>query len=164
MNDNKIVIGIVISTIVLLLGIVFLASKMGNSAKVEASSNAKAVVKTKTYDWGKIGINNGKAEAEFDIENGGSQSLKLFNVTTSCACTTAQLITDKITSPLFGMHTKSNFVTEVDPGKTAKLKIVFDPLFHGPSGIGPISREVTVTTNDPNNPTLKFKLSANVIK
>lgn len=164
MNENKTIIAIVVSTVLLLVGIVFLATKMSNAAKVDASSDAKAVVKSNKYDWGEIGINNGVVEANFEIVNEGENTLKLYNVTTSCACTTARLITAKATSPVFGMHTKSGYVMDVEPGDKATLKVIFDPLFHGPNGLGPISRTITVTSNDASNPTLTFDLSAQVIK
>ena len=164
MGGNKIFIAIAVITIFLLFGVVFAAGKMTNDAKVATSSDAKVELSTTSYDWGEIGINNGQAEAVFEIKNIGSQTLKLFNATTSCACTTAQLqVGDKL-SPLFGMHTKSAYVTDVPPGETAKVKAVFDPLFHGPNGLGPISRQVTLSTNDPGNPSLTLLLSAVVIK
>ncbi len=164
MNENKILIIIGAITLLLLTGVVLLAGKTSSTAKVAASSDAKAFVRSTGYDWGQIGINNGKVEAVFDIENQGQGSLKLFNVTTSCACTTAQLITKNGESPLFGMHIKSDFVSEVAAGEKATLKVVFDPLFHGPNGLGPISREVTVSTNDEANPKLVFNTTADVIK
>ncbi len=164
MNENKFIIAIVAATLFLLVGIVLLAGKMSSSAKVEANGAARAEVNSTTYDWGKIGINDGNAEAEFEIKNSGSEVLKLYNVTTSCACTTAQIITADQASPLFGMHTKSDYVAEVSPGKIARLKVIFDPLFHGPNGLGPITRTITVATNDQNNQNLTFNLSADVIK
>ncbi|HLE49704.1 MAG TPA: DUF1573 domain-containing protein [Patescibacteria group bacterium] len=164
MNENKIFIIIGATTILLLTGVVFLAGRTSNAAKVEVNEAAKVATKSKSYDWGQIGINNGKVEAIFDIENQGQVPLKLFNVTTSCACTTAQIITEKEASPLFGMHTKSDFVGEVAPGKKAILKVVYDPLFHGPNGLGSISREITVTTNDASNPKLVFNTTADVVK
>lgn len=164
MNENKFIIAIVAVTLFLLVGVVLLAGKMSNSAKVESSSDAKAEASSTSYDWGKIGINNGNVEAVFEIKSNGNQPLKLFNIVTSCACTTAQLTTDSATSPVFGMHTKSDYITKVEPGKTAKLKVVFDPLFHGPNGLGPITRTITIATNDQSNPSLTFNLSADVIK
>ncbi len=164
MNENKIFIAIGAVTLFLLVGIVFLAGKLDNSAKVSASNNASARVNSKSFDWGEIGIDNGKAEAVFEIKSNDSQPLKLFNIITSCACTTAQIIVKGKASPLFDMHTKSTYVIEVPPGETAQLKVVFDPLFHGPNGLGPIIRQVTVATNDVKNPTLTFNLSANVVK
>jgi|SRR3989344_3564598 len=164
MNENKFIIAIVAVTLSLLVGVVLLAGKMSSSAKVEASSDAQAEVGPMSYDWGKIGINNGQAEAVFEIKSNGSQPLKLFNIVTSCACTTAQTIVEGQGSPLFDMHSQSTYVTEIPPGSTAQLKVVFDPLFHGPNGLGPITRQITVATNDANNPKLEFSLSADVVK
>ena len=163
-NDNKIIIAISAITLVLLIGTVLLASKMSNSAKVSANNGATAEVNNTSYDWGTIGINNGKVEAWFEIKSVGSKTLKLFNSTTSCACTSAQVFVDDKTSPLIGMHTKSTYVSEVPPGKTAKVKVIYDPLFHGPNGIGSIDRQVTLETNDPQRPSIIFFVKAQVIK
>jgi len=62
------------------------------------------------------------------------------------------------------MHEKSSSVFEVKPGETAELLVEFDPAFHGPSGVGPITRTITMNTNDVKNPVLSFNLTANVVK
>ena len=90
--------------------------------------------------------------------------LKLYNVKTSCMCNTAQLKTPDVTSKKFKMHEASTDVIEVKPGEAAELIVEFDPAFHGPSGVGPINRTITMDTNDVNNPTLSFNLTANVVK
>ena len=79
-------------------------------------------------------------------------------------CTTAQLRTSGETSKKFGMHEKTANVFEVQPGETAEVVVEFDPLFHGPSGVGPINRTVTMNTNDSSQPQLSFQLAANVVK
>jgi len=56
------------------------------------------------------------------------------------------------------MHNKSAYVFEVPPQQEAKLIVVFDPAFHGPNGVGPIDRFVTVATNDPSQPQLQFSV------
>jgi len=164
MSENKLIFTILTATIVLAFGLIFVAARLTGKPTVEASTNARALVSQTSYEWGEIGINDGKAEATFEIKNDGTDTLKLFEGTTSCACTTGQLFTDSGPSPIFGMHTSSKYVTEVAPGETAKLTVIFDPLFHGPNGIGDITRTVTMSTNDPANPTLGFFLSAKVIK
>ncbi len=162
MKENKVIILIGIITLFLLGGVVFLATKLSNSAKVEANADASAVVEKTSNDWGNIGINNGKVTAVFEIKSTGKQDLKLFNGTTSCACTSAILSVGDKSSPPIGMHTQSDYVATVPQGQTALLKVTFDPLFHGPNGFGPINREATLATNDPNHPSLKFFLTANV--
>ena len=52
----------------------------------------------------------------------------------------------------------------VKPGETADINVVFDPMFHGPQGTGPITRLVSFNTNDSSNRTVEFKLTGNVIR
>lgn len=164
MNEKNFIIGIVIFTIVVLGGGVALAAKMATGARVETNSGAQAKVGETTSDWGKVGIAAGNVEKDFTIENTGSAPLKLFNVKTSCDCTTARLSQGTVTSPVFGMHTNSNFAMEVPPGQKAILKVIFDPAYHGPDAVGPVTRQITVQTNDPSRGTLTFMLTALVTK
>jgi len=162
--DKKIIGVIFGATLLFLIGGIYFISGQDNSAQVQEDKNVKAYISETTFDWGEIGINNGKAEKTFDIKNEGTGMLKLSNISTSCMCTTAQLILDGKASPAFGMHQKSSYVMEVPPQKTAKLKVVFDPLYHGPDGVGAITRQIKVETNDPGNPELDFMLTATVRK
>lgn len=164
MTEKKIIAGIIIFTLIVLAGGGVLAAKMTTGAKVETNQSAQAKVPEATFDWGKVGIAAGNVEKDFVIENTGSTPLKLFNVKTSCDCTTARLLQGAVTSPVFGMHTNSNFVLEVPPGQKATLKVVFDPAYHGPDAVGPITRQITVQTNDPSRSLLTFLLTAVVTK
>lgn len=164
MQENKVIAAIVIGTVVLMGLGVFLATKASKGQEIKENSEAKAVITEKTYDWGEIGINNGKVEHEFEIKNDGTSDLVLSGVTTSCMCTTAQLILDDQSSPIFGMHTKSNYSLKVPAGKSAKLKVIFDPAYHGPNGVGAITRQIKVLTNDPANSELEFVATAQVTK
>lgn len=167
MFEKKFIGFIVLITAIALLGGVFLVSK-NNSGEVASEStmseNAKSVVEETSYDWGEIGINDGNVEKIFKIKNDGTDTLKLSNVVTSCMCTTAQLSLGDKTSPTFGMHSKSSYVLDVPSGETAELKVIFDPAFHGPSGVGPINRQIKVETNDQSSPELNFMLTAMVRK
>ena len=151
-------------TLLLLVGVIYFGTKIGATTEVSADSQVSIEIAGSRHDWGTIDINSGLVSKSFAIENTGSSPLKLYDVATSCMCTTAQLITPSQTSKKFGMHEKSTSVIEVQPGETAELVVEFDPLFHGPSGVGPISRTVTLNTNDTNQPTLSFQLAANVVK
>jgi len=131
---------------------------------VEKSDQAKAEAGETNYDWGEIKINGGNAEKVFLIKNTGTGPLILSSVSTSCMCTTAQVIINGKESPFFGMHQKSSWMGEVSAGREAELKIVFDPAFHGPSGVGVMTRQIEVATNDKNNPKLEFTLKGNVVK
>jgi hypothetical protein len=160
--NNKMVAGVVLGVLVLLGGTVFLATKVTTSAEVQMAKGAKAELSEKAWEWGEIGITDGKVEKEFEIKNIGTESLKIYNIATSCMCTTVQFVDDD--SHIFGMHTKSGYVKEVLAGENTKVRVVFDPLFHGPDGVGPISRQVTMMTNDPGNGQISLMLTATVRK
>ena len=138
-------------------------SRTDPTSHIEQIAEAKAVVSSKTHSWGDIPIKGGDAEAEFTIANEGTSALKLFNVVTSCTCTTAQIEADGRKSPKFDMHSKSSYVLEVPAGGEAKLKVVFDPAFHGPQGVGVMDRQVKMETNDATRPDLMFVLDGTVI-
>lgn len=151
-------------TLLLIFGGVVLVTKTNNTAVLSQSEAVQVNTDRTDYDWGEIGINNGKVWAEFVIANTGSAPLELGNVKTSCACTTAQVVIDGQASPYFGMHTKSGWTGEVAPGESAKLIVEFDPLFHGPQGVGQITRQTTVETNDPTQKLLTFITTAEVVR
>jgi len=159
----KLLIGLTIGMIIIIGGSYFLVNQADSTSKIQTSSNAKVATDVTDHDWGTIGINDGKVQATYTIKNKGTETLKLFNVTTSCACTTAEIKIGDVTSPTFGMHTKSQYISEVPPGKTAEVIAIFDPAFHGPSGTGQITRQIMVETNDKTNPQLSFSAEANVI-
>lgn len=163
MDDKKFILGVVAATVVFLGGGIFLAFKMA-SPQIQATVGAKASVSETSFDWGTINIDGGKVEKSFEIKNTGSQTLKLFGVKTSCDCTTAQLLMGNTISPVFGMHTESSYILDVPPGETANLKVIFDPAYHGPQGVGPAIRQITVSTNDPDNQRFNFMLTAMVTK
>jgi archaellum component FlaG (FlaF/FlaG flagellin family) len=165
MNDKKIIIGFVILTLLILGGGVYiLSATTANTAQVNPVQNAKVEVDAKTYDWGNIPYSGPDATKTFIIKNTGTDALKLTNIKTSCACTSAQVTIDGVVSPSFGMHTTSSWVGEVAPGKEANLTVIFDQDFHGPTGVGPVERLVSMETNDINNPRLEFSLKGVVVK
>ncbi|MCL5784921.1 MAG: DUF1573 domain-containing protein [Patescibacteria group bacterium] len=164
MNEKKILIVFGLLTFLTLIVGVILLSKSSSPAQIVASKNAKASVDQKDFDWGNIPYGGGNVSKNFTIKNAGTDALKLTNIKTSCHCTQAQVNIDGSLSPYFGMNTVSSWVGEVQPGKEAILTVIFDPSYHGPSGIGPINRFVSVETNDPNNKTLEFNLTGTVVK
>jgi len=163
-SNNKLIIGFVVGTLVIIIGGVVLVNKTGNTAQLEMTQEAKAEVAEITHDWEEIDINGGKVTKVFKIKNTGSGTLKLANVATSCMCTTAQVSVNDKKSPFFGMHSKSSWAGEVPAGGEAEVLVEFDPLFHGPNGVGGIIRQVSLETNDPENLKITFNVSAEVIK
>ncbi len=164
MNDKKIIIGLIVLTVLILGGGIFVLSKSFTSAEVTSSQNAKAAVDQKTFDWGNISYSGGNVTKTFTIKNTGSDVLKLTGIKTSCTCTKAQISVDGKISPYFSMHSTTSWVGEVPPGKEAELKVIFDPAFHGPTGLGPVERLVSMETNDSQNPKIEFSLKGVVVK
>lgn len=170
MKDQKksgvdpIIMGIIAFSILLVGGALYFGSKLGATTVVEADKSVQIVVGDNSHNWGDIDINGGIVSKVFAIENTSDSVLKLYDVKTSCMCTTAQLRTSSESSKKFGMHEKTSSVFEVQPGDTVEVVVEFDPLFHGPSGVGPINRTVTMNTNDSSQTQLSFQLAANVVK
>lgn len=164
MNDKKIIITFLLITVLIVGGGVWVLSKTASSPGIIISSSAKVLVENKTYDWGNIAFGGGNVSKSFTIKNIGTETLKLTNIKTSCTCTKAQVEIEGKVSPYFSMHSQSNWIGEVNAGKEAKLTVIFDPAFHGPSGVGPIERLVSVKTNDSSNQNLEFSLKGVVVK
>lgn len=160
-EKNIIIVGVTV-VIFGLLGAVFFLSKASTPAEITSSQNVALSVDQNTYDWGTINMKDGNVSKAFIIKNTGTDILKLTKVKTSCHCTKAWIIINGDSSPAFGMNTVSPWVGELAPGGEAELSIVFDPAYHGPNGIGPITRYISVDTNDPKNRTLEFTLTADV--
>jgi hypothetical protein len=79
------------------------------------------------------------AAAEFAIENRGTEPLKITHVATSCGCTT------------------TSYPRTLAPGEKGvlKAKLASNPLWSGR-----VQKEITVTSNDPAQPTRKLHLVA----
>lgn len=165
MNDKKVIIIGILSTIILLFGGIFFLTKTTGNPQIAASQNAKAYVLDPTsFDWGTIPMDKGNKIKAFTIKNTGTDTLKLYNIKTSCHCTTAFVTINGVDSPSFGMDNLSSWVGEVPKGSESKLTVVFDPAYHGPQGTGPMNRFVSVETNDKANTKLTFTVTGNVVK
>lgn len=163
-KSNLLIVGIVLVTLFAIIGTVFAFSYTNNTPEIAASSQVGVKTQQTSHDWGTIAMDDGKVEKVFTITNTGSETLKLHNAQTSCSCTYVQLIRGENKSPKYGMHTKSRYVLEVPPKETAQAKVVFDPAFHGPSGVGVITRQATIKTNSQAQPEVTFVTSANVVR
>ena len=119
----------------------------------------KVEAKTTFSDLGKMKVSDDKS-ANFKIKNIGQKPLQLSNISSSCNCTFGQVIINGKESDVFGMHNVSDFAGEVFPGKEAIIKVTYRPSIMPVYGV--IEREVYVSTNDPENPKLIFKVKANV--
>lgn len=93
-----------------------------------------------THDWGTVSIKKSPLKADIVLKNTGSEKLTLNDPKPSCGCTTAPL--EK---------------KELNPGESTTMHITLNV-----SHEGPVTKSVTVTSNDPKNPTVPLYLKANV--
>jgi hypothetical protein len=103
------------------------------------------------FDFGRISMAQGKVSHRYSIQNSGATPLTITKMFTSCMCTTATLTTPsaKQFGP-FGMpgHGLLASISEsLAPKEVAQVDVVFDPAAHGPAGVGPTARTVTVVND-----------------
>lgn len=164
MNEQKtLVIFILVSIVVLGLGIVFVTKTQPQELKKSEAAMIE-VMDEMEHDWGEIDIFGGTVEKVFQIKNSGTGDLTVTNFITSCMCTEARVLINGGRSPIFGMHSRSGWSVTIEPGQTADVEVVFDPMAHGPDAVGPITRFVSFETNDLNNQKVELKVSGEVIK
>ncbi|MBI2620734.1 DUF1573 domain-containing protein [candidate division WWE3 bacterium] len=148
------------SALVVVFGLLLLT---GSSSPRANAGGKLEVLGSTSHDWGDIDIYGGKVEKTFTVKNGGDKDLEVSEFKTSCMCTTVQVISKEERSPVFGMHSTSRWKMVIKPGEGADVKVVFDPLFHGPQATGPITRLASFVTSDASNPFVEFALSGVVV-
>ena len=116
------------------------------------------------FNFGSVSMARGKVTHRYWIRNAGTKPIVLGKMYTSCMCTTAALIksSGRKFAPV-GMpgHTPIPSLNEtMQPNEEAIVEVVFDPAAHGPAGIGPTDRVVTIE-NSAGQP-LELAFRANV--
>lgn len=168
-DANKLMFYIIGGFTILIIGVIVIFSiSQGKQASagtnnvsysVTDSEKPNATTTSKFSDLGTMKVKDEK-KAEFAIENTGNKPLVLSNISSSCGCTVGQITIDGKTSPEFGMHSKSTWQGTVEPGKSAKVTVIYRPYIMPVSGV--VTRDVFVQTNDPENNQLTFTVKANV--
>lgn len=164
MKSIVIIMFVLLITALSVVGFAYGFAQTSQKKVILPSGGAKALIDKSSVEWGQIKFSGGKVKAIYRITNTGTETLKLYGATTSCACTLGTITSNGKVTPPFGMHSPMSATVEVAPGVEAVVEALFDPAFHGPGGVGPISRTITVQTNDPANPTLNFQASGVVVK
>lgn len=137
-----------IAAILILVGLVWITrlDSPSGAASVKVSGGSLTTEERK-YDFGSISMAAGNVEREFRLKNSGAEAIVIKKIYTSCMCTEATLIIGDRRKGPFGMpgHGSLGSIQEVvGPGEEAIIEVVFDPQAHGPAGVGPIQRVVTI--------------------
>ena len=147
-------------------------SKGGTTASVQGAdepnstaSKSLLTVSEKFYDFGTISMKNGIVNKEFTVTNTGDKDITVSTVLTSCMCTTVLIVApDGSTKGPFGMAGHGGSVPPaneiIKAGESRVIRVVFDPNAHGPAGVGPIDRFITLT--DISGNVLQLEIKANV--
>jgi hypothetical protein len=102
------------------------------------------------FDFGSISMAAGKVTHRFWFKNEGAASVLVRRIYTSCMCTTATFVKGMKVINTYGMpgHGPLPEVNEsLKPGEAAYIDAVFDPAAHGPAGLGPTQRVVTIESD-----------------
>lgn len=121
----------------------------------ESLDRPKAEVKENFKDIGEMKVNEIK-EVSFSLKNIGNKPLQILNINSSCNCTFGKVLYKDIETKQFGMHKQSGYVTDIAPNDTATVKVIYNPSIM--PVYGNVSRDVYITTNDPENSKLIFTL------
>lgn len=119
-----------------------------------------------TRDLGTVGISNGLVETEFRVTNTADEPTWLAAAYTSCMCTevTLEFADGSIEGP-FGMpghELPVRLERALEPGETFMARATFDPMAHGPDGVGPTQRAIALHSG--NGGMLQLDFTINVVK
>lgn len=167
LSTDKIVLLIIGGFTALVLVLIFIVSvnenkqAQGASGIVSYTANEnerpKVTVSGSLGDLGTMKVKDEK-RAQFTIENTGTKPLSLSKISTSCDCTSGQITINGQKGPELSMHSKNPWVGTINPGEKAVLEAIYRPFIMPVAG--PVTRDVYVSTNDPDNPRLTFTVKA----
>lgn len=146
------------------------ANRSSKSVNTSEVSEGNIVIENNNIELGDMPINGGKVESRFSFKNEGSEPVTIKKGETSCMCTEAVVEkSDGTKSQRLKMSMGGGMVAGVvnmtiEPGETMTLVGIFDPMAHGPSGVGSINRDITLHTNSKTNSEVRFSFSGNVIQ
>lgn len=155
-----------LAILLLIVGFRVLSS---SATEVVPIADGELTIPESSWDLGDVRMNDGINTKSVSLTNETSSPITLTKMETSCMCTTAQIVhVDGSKSGLKGMPGhgggSSNLSETIQAGETVSLLINFDPNAHGPSAIGPITRNVTLMTNSQAQPEITLTFSGNVIQ
>jgi len=135
-----------------------LANAPKNAPRIEVSETKK--------DLGAVYQNGGTVTTEFTVKNSGKSELIIDKLSSSCGCTSASLIYRNNESPRFYMaghgfdEPDADWQVSIQPGDEATVKVYYDPTVHEDL-VGPVTRTISVHSNDPVDFETKLTITLN---
>ncbi|MCL4387374.1 DUF1573 domain-containing protein [Patescibacteria group bacterium] len=168
MGEKKIIIGFILITALILIGGLFFVGNSPAKTTVEKTVGAKIETPENNFDFKNIPYSGGFAIHVYPVKNTGTKDLRIANLATSCMCTKVYFKSKDVESPKYGMKSHASGSADwsgtLKSGESGQIIAVFDPTAHGPQGVGPISRQVSFETNDPDHPYVEFSFEGTVVK
>ncbi|MEM3063615.1 MAG: DUF1573 domain-containing protein, partial [Nitrososphaerota archaeon] len=149
------ILAILILSILIVSGGVLFAYKTSKPLELttyseEATDKPILELSAEHLDLGEMKVSETRT-AEVILENKGTRTLEIYNISTSCDCTFVQLEIGEEKSPLFTMHSsRENWVGKIEAGNRAKLTVIYEPARMPVQG--KVERFVLFNTNDPFKP------------
>lgn len=133
-----------------------IAEQLASSA---TATSPRIELTEERYDFGNVSEAGGEVATTFTVMNAGAEDLVITNLLTSCGCTSATLTVDGQEGPRFGMHNNpTDWSATISAGDEAVLTVYYDPTVH-PDLRGPVTREITIFSNDPVNFQQRVKIT-----
>ena len=127
----------------------------------EGDNPQKLEISNTEYDFGTVSQSKGIISTDLLITNRGNKDIAIDELSTSCMCTSAQIIKDGKEGQVYGMDMGGNSPkdgsTVIAPNGTATLRIYYDPNMHKDLK-GPVTRVVSIFTSA-GTQTVKIKLN-----
>ncbi|MFZ5845172.1 MAG: DUF1573 domain-containing protein [Patescibacteria group bacterium] len=163
-TDTKVILGATLASLLIILGAVFFLGNNQGPKRANLGTASMSLDKT-TADLGEMKVDEERA-ATFTITNTSNSALRLWNVATSCDCTFATVTIGNQETAEFNMamHMSSslkNWIGEVPAGEKALLKVIYRPKVMPVTG--PVTRQVSFSTNDPKNSEIEVTVKASVL-
>lgn len=162
-SERSIIIGIIVFTLLVMGGISWAFQrqqvKEESIPRFEVTSQQKpeASFEPTEVDLGNITLADVK-RADYIITNNGQADLYLYDIKTSCGCTSAVLTINNDKSPTFSMHDNPSWQGIVKPGEQAQVEVIYDAKVHPVDGA--VERYVQISTNDPVQEQLQLVIKA----
>lgn len=159
--STKTIILLTIGFFIMIFGMAYLSTKgqvptpeKQNYTK-ESIDRPRAEVLESFKDIGEMKVSEVK-EVSFSLKNVGNKPLQILNINSSCNCAFGKVLYKDIETKQFGMHKQSGYVTSIEPGDSAIIKVIYKPAIM--PVYGPITRDVYISTDDPENSKLVFTI------
>ncbi len=118
------------------------------------------------YDFRDVSVKGGVVKTVMTVKNEGGSDLVINDMESSCACTTATITKDGVEGPVFGMRSHGDnpvgWSETLKPGESAQLNIYYNPTVH-PDLRGPVTRAISLYSNDPRSKRSVVKVEVNQV-